>query len=169
MGSERAIALAGLLACVAAILVAHGAETFLGLVPCALCLMERRPYEAAALLAVLAMVLPKPAARGTLWALVAVVGVGAAISLVHVGVEQHWWPDPLPACSVPDFSGMTMAQRLAAMPLRPAKPCEDPDFLIPSVPISMTQMGFAYAVIVSAGIAFALSRGRLANPSRPAD
>ena len=73
-------------------------------------------------------------------------------------MEQHWWPDPLPACRAPDFSGMTAAQRLAAMPARPAKPCEDPDFLIPGLPVSMTQMGFIYAAAVMSALVIALSR-----------
>ena len=139
-------------------MVARGAETWLGLIPCALCLLERRPYQLGAVIAVLAFLLPKNAARPALWLLVAVLAVGAAISFTHVGVEQRWWPDPLPSCRAPDFTGMTMAQRLAAMPARPAKLCEDPDYLIPGLPMSVTQMGLIYAVSVSAGIATMLSR-----------
>ncbi len=150
--------MAGLTACLAALLVARGSESWLGLVPCAFCLLERRPYEAGALLALTAALLPRRVARPILWLLTGVVLVGAALSFVHVGVEQHWWPDPLPSCSAPDFSGMTAAQRLAAMPARPAKPCEDPDFLIPGLPVSITQMGLAYALSVAAGMGVLLSR-----------
>lgn len=156
--------LAGLsaLACVAALGVAFGSERFLGLNPCAFCLLERRPYELGGGLALLALMVPAGMARPLLWGVLAVLCVAVGLSAVHVGVEQHWWPDPLPACTVPDFSGMSAAQRLAAMPARPAKPCEDPDFLIPGLPVSMTQMGFAYALAVSAMLAMSLSsrRGR---------
>jgi disulfide bond formation protein DsbB len=74
-----------------------------------------------------------------------------------VGVQWHWWPDPLPECRAPDFTGMTMAQRLAAMPARPAKLCEDPDYLIPAIPISYPEMGVLYALAVSAGLAMWLN------------
>ena len=158
IGRERRVALVGLLACLAALAVAKGSEIWLGLIPCALCLLERRPYQLGAALAVLAFVLPKGSARVTLWLLVAVLAVGVALSLTHVGVERHWWPDPLPSCRAPDFTGMTAAQRFAAMPARPAKLCEDPDFLIPGVPVSVTQMGLVYALAASAVVAALLLR-----------
>jgi len=157
---EKWIALAGLAACAGAIFVAQFSERVLGLVPCAFCLLERKPYYVGAALAVLALLLPRRADRKALWALVAVVTIGAGLSGVHAGVEQHFWPDPLPECTVPDFSGMTMAQRLAAMPARPVKPCEFPDYLIPGVPVSMTQMALLYGLAVSAALAISLARSK---------
>ena len=157
---HRWIALAAFLACAAAIVVARGSERVLGFVPCAFCLLERWPYYTGMGLSLAACVLPRVPGRAVLWVLAVVMLGGAGLSLTHAGVEQHWWPDPLPECSAPDFKGMTMAQRLAAMPARPAKPCEDPDFLIPGVPVSMTQMGLAYALAISAGLAISLSRSR---------
>lgn len=156
-GPERIIAGFGLAACLAALLAVAGSEVFLGLIPCAFCLIERKPWQAGAVVSLLALLLPHRAARVVLWGLVAVLLAASCLSFVHVGVEQHWWPDPLPACSAPDFSGMTMAQRLAAMPARPAKPCEDPDYLVPGLPVSMTQMAFLYALTVSAILAIWLS------------
>ena len=156
----RSIATLALAACAAALAVAWGSEKLLGLNPCAFCLLERRPYYLGSVIAMLALVLPIRPARMALWALVPVLVVAVGLSFTHVGVEQHWWPDPLPECSVPDFTGMTMAQRLAAMPPRPAKPCEDPDFLIPGLPVSFSQMAFSYAVVVSAGLAMLLIRSR---------
>lgn len=156
MGYTRGLAAAGLLACAAALATAYEAEHWLGLVPCAFCLLERQPYRIGLLLSALALALPRVPARAALWLLVVVFLTGAGVSAVHVGVEQHWWPDPLPACSAPNFTGMSAVQHLAAMPARPAKPCEDPDYLIPSLPISMTQMGLAYALAISAGLAICL-------------
>ncbi len=153
---HRWIAASGALACVLAIIVARGSEALLGLIPCAFCLLERWPYYIGACLGVLAALLPRAPGRAVLWLLVAVMLGGAGLSFVHVGVEQHWWPDPLPECTAPNLTGMSMAQRIAAMPARPAKNCEDPDFLIPGVPISMTQMGFLYALAISAGLAISL-------------
>jgi len=81
----------------------------------------------------------------------------AGAAFVHVGVEQHWWPSPLPECTAPDLSGLSPAERFAKMPLRPSKPCDDPDYLIPSVPITMAQANLAYALAVAAGLTLALS------------
>ncbi len=153
-----------LAACAGALAVAFGGERFLGLVPCAFCLLERWPYRAGAALALLAVLLPRRSARVVLWLVVPVLLVGAGLSFTHVGVEQHWWPDPLPECTAPDLRGLTAAERLAAMPSRPAKPCEDPDFLIPGLPVSVTQMGLAYALAVSAGLAMFLARSRSTRP-----
>ena len=153
-------ALFGTAACAVAILVARGSEVFLGLNPCAFCLLERWPYYIGAALGLVCLVLPRAPARAGLWLLAVVLLTGAGLSFVHTGVERHWWPDPLPACRAPDFSGMTMAQRIAAMPARPAKPCEDPDYLIPGVPVSMAEMGVLYALGCSAGLAFLLAGSR---------
>jgi disulfide bond formation protein DsbB len=157
---ERDLSVAGIAACAGALAVAHGAELFLGLNPCAFCLLERWPYNIGLGLGILALLLPKHPARLVLWALTLVILSAAALSLVHTGVEAHWWPDPLPECRAPDFTGMTLAQRLAAMPARPAKPCEDPDYLLPGIPLSMTQMGLIYALAVSSCLAIWLTRSK---------
>ncbi len=159
-GGEGFLAMVGLAACAAPLVVALGSEKLLGLVPCAFCLLERKPYYVGLVVALAALAVPRRAARALMWALVAVLAVAAALSFVHVGVEQHFWPDPLPECTVPDFSGMTMAQRIAAMPARPTKPCEFPDYLIPGVKISFTQMAFLYALAVCAGLAIWLLRSK---------
>ena len=36
-----------------------------------------------------------------------------ALAFIHVGVEQHWWPSPLPECAAPRFVGGSIAERLA--------------------------------------------------------
>jgi disulfide bond formation protein DsbB len=158
--NQRAIAGGFLSACAAAIAVAWGAEKFAGLNPCAFCLLERLPYYGGIILAALALALPRRPARAMLWLLLMVLLLGAGLSITHAGVELHWWPDPLPECTAPNFAGMTIAQRIAAMPSHPQKPCEDPDYLIPGLPISMTQMGLAYALVLSATLAICLSRSK---------
>ena len=160
VSTRRGLAVLGIAACALALLVALGSQMFLGFIPCAFCLLERRPYELGIVVGVAASLAPPRLAPWLVWALVAVLAVAAALSFVHVGVEQHWWPDPLPACTVPNFSGMTAAQRLMAMPARPAKPCEDADYLIPGLPISMAQMACAYALAVCAFLAISAFRIR---------
>jgi len=50
-------------------------------------------------------------------------------------------------------SGGSIAERLAQMPARPAKPCEDATYLIPGLPVSMAAMNLLYA------LAFAIMLG----------
>jgi disulfide bond formation protein DsbB len=135
--------------------IAHGSERWFGLIPCEFCLLERWPYNIALALGVVALFWPQ---RWLLWLIVAVFAGAAALSFVHVGVEMKWWPDPIPACSAPDFRGMTIAQRLAAMPARAAKPCGDPDYLFSWLPVSFAQMTFLYGLAVCAGLAMWVSR-----------
>ncbi len=157
---DRRLALFGLAACLLALGAALGAERFLGVVPCAFCLLERKPYYAGVIVGVAAVLAPARFQRPLLWLLVALLAVATALSFVHVGVELHAWPDPLPECTVPDYTGMTMSQRIAAMPLRPVKPCEFPDYLVPGLPVSMAQMAFLYALAACAGLAIWMSRSK---------
>jgi disulfide bond formation protein DsbB len=142
----RGIALLSALAAAFALGLALASERWEGLVPCALCLLERWPYRVAIALGLLACVVPHRWARMLLVLVVLSMLVGTALAVIHVGVEQHWWPSPLPECAAPRFTGGTIAERLAQMPARPAKPCEDPAYLIPGLPISMAAMNLLYAL-----------------------
>ena len=86
------------------------------------------------MLGLLALVLPR--ARGAVaagrccWSLLA----GAALAAVHVGVEQGWWPSPLPECARPASAAAAIAERLAQHAGAPAKPCDEPTYLVPGLP-----------------------------------
>jgi disulfide bond formation protein DsbB len=84
----------------------------------------------------------------------------AAIAAVHVGVEFHWWPSPLPECAAPHIGGASIAERLASMPARPSKPCDEPSFLIPAIPLSMAAMNLLFALAFSGILAMSLSFSR---------
>ena len=124
-------------------------ERWGGLVPCALCLLERWPYRAAILLGLVSFFLPPGFARWGLGLVLLSMLTAVALAGLHVGVEQGWWPSPLPECAAPHFSAGDLAQRLAAMPMRPSKPCDAPTFLIPGLPLSMAAMNFIYASVFS--------------------
>lgn len=158
--SVQLVALLSVLAAAAALAVAVGSEWWGGLVPCALCLLERWPYRIAIVLGLLALIVPTHIARWLLLLLAVAVACDAALAAVHVGVEFQWWPSPLPECAAPHFSGGSIAERLASMPARPAKPCDDPTFLIPGLPLSMAAMNLLYAVAFSAAVVMSLRRGR---------
>ena len=127
-----------------ALAVAWFAEHRLSMAPCALCLLERWPYRALLLLGLLAIA--APGARVLRWLIGLAFLCAVALSLTHVGVEQHWWPDPWPACMAQHLGGGSFEARLAAMPLRPVKPCDSPNRLFNFLPVSMTSLDLIYAV-----------------------
>ena len=135
--------LAGLvvaLAAMAALGVAYYVQDFDALYPCPLCLLERWPYRIVILLGLLAALTGGLPARLILGLAVLALMGDAAIAFVHVGVEFHWWQSPLPECNGILTPG-------APLPMTPAKPCDDPTFLIPHLPVSMAAMNFLYAAL----------------------
>lgn len=148
------------LAAAAALGVALASEWWGGLVPCALCLLERWPYRIAIGLGLVGLILPREMAKLAGWLLVLTILAAAVLALVHVGVEQGFWPSPLPECAAPHFSGGTIAQRLASMPLRPSKPCDAPTFLVSGLPLSMAAMNLIYALVFAAILTMFLWRSR---------
>jgi disulfide bond formation protein DsbB len=165
MLSPRGIALTGFTLGLLALVIALGSERFLGLIPCALCLTERWTYRFAMIAAIFVFILPRGARVAGCWLMAALFVVCAAAAGVHVGVEQHWWPSPYPECMAPNLSGLSPAERFARMPLRPAKSCEDADYPIPHIPITMAQANLLYA-LASAGFLTMLLRRRVPGESR---
>jgi disulfide bond formation protein DsbB len=160
MLATRTVALVCALAAGFALGLALASEYWGGLVPCALCLLERWPYRVAIVLALLALVVPRGVARVLLLLVLLAMLTAAALAVVHVGVEQHAWPSPLPECAAPSFSGGSIAERLAQMPARPAKPCEDATYLIPGLPVSMAAMNLLYALAFAIVLGVFLWRDR---------
>ena len=133
----------------AAPLLAMATERWGGLNPCLLCLWQRGPYWVAALLAlmaVMAMRQPKLARVLTGLAGIAVLA-SAVVAAVHVGVEFKWWPSPLPGCAAPHAgAARTVEEMMNSLAAAPAKPCDEPTFLIPGLPLSMAAMNLLYAL-----------------------
>jgi disulfide bond formation protein DsbB len=158
--APRSLAVLVALGAAAALGVAYVSEEWGGLVPCALCLLERWPYRIVIVLGLLAAISPRGLSRAFL-VLAALCLLGdAAIAAVHVGVEFKWWPSPLPECAAPHLSGGSIADRLASMPSRPSKPCDDPTFLIPGLPLSMAAMNMLYALTFGLMVATSLAQNR---------
>lgn len=158
--NNRIVALLAALAAGLALGIALASERWGGLVPCALCLWERWPYRVAIVLGFVGAALPDRLARWVLWLLILTGLVGAALGAVHVGVEWNFWPSPLPECVAPDLGGLSLSERLARMPARPAKPCDEPTYLIQFLPISMAMMNFLFTLAFAAAIAWYLRRSR---------
>ncbi len=157
MARTRFALLAAAVAAFFALAVAFAFEWWGGLVPCALCLVERWPYRVAITIAVVGAVLPRWLATVAL-VLVLLTGLaGAGAAGLHVGVEFGWWPSPLPECAAPHFSGGSIAERLRSMPARPSKACDEPVYVIDWLPVSFAQLNLLYALGFSAAIAIFLA------------
>jgi disulfide bond formation protein DsbB len=154
--APRNLAVIAALGAAAALGIAHASEVWGELVPCALCLLERWPYRIVVVLGLLAAIAPRGLTRPLLFLSIGCLLADAAIAAVHVGVEFKWWPSPLPECAAPHLSGGSIAQRLASMPSRPSKPCDEPTFLIPGVALSMAAMNLLFALAFSAMLAMSL-------------
>jgi disulfide bond formation protein DsbB len=162
----RNLAVLAALGAAAALGVAFSAETWGELVPCALCLLERWPYRVVIVLGLLAAVVPGGIARMLLMLVIVCLLADAAVAAVHVGVEMGWWPSPLPECAAPRFSGGSIADRLASMPSRPAKPCDEPTFPVPGFPVSFAAMNLLFAMGFAALLAMSLSGSILPRRNR---
>lgn len=156
--APRTLAILAALAAAAGLAFAYALEVWAELPPCALCLVERWPYRVVIVLGLLAAIAPARLVRFILVLAVVCLLADAAIAAVHVGVEFKWWPSPLPECAAPHFSGGSIADRLASMPARPAKPCDEPTFLIPFIPLSLAAMNMLYALGFGAALVIAMGR-----------
>ena len=137
----------------AAPLIAMGTERWPGLAPCALCLWQRWPYWAAAAVALVAAALPAEARRWALRLAALAVLASGAIAVLHVGVEFGWWPSPLPACQAQGAgTAASVEDLMRSLAPRPNKPCDEPAYLIPGLPLSIAQMNLIYALGLAAFI-----------------
>lgn len=142
----------------AAPLFALGTEGWWGLAPCELCLWQRWPYWAAAALAGLAVVLPGRA-RGVFLLLAGLAALASAgIGALHVGVEQGWWPSPLPGCAAPTAgAASSIDDMMRSLAPAPTKPCDAATYLIEGLPLSMAAMNLLYGLGLGA-LALAMAR-----------
>jgi disulfide bond formation protein DsbB len=153
----RTLAVLAALVAAGALGFAYALEIWGEVVPCALCLLERWPYRIVIVLCLLAALAPGRLVRPILVLAILCLLADAAIAAVHVGVEMQWWPSPLAECAAPHLSGSSIADRLASMPVRPAKPCDEPTVLIPAIPLSLAAMNMLFALAFSAMLALFLT------------
>ncbi len=157
---DRRIAVFILVLGAAALGTAFAAQDFLGMAPCELCLWERWPYRILILLGLLALCVRWPLRRALLWVAALTLLCGAGIGLLHVGVEQRWWPSPLPECNASNLLAGNISSLIASLPATPAKPCDAPNFLIPGLPVSFAAMDFILATVCAVGLGAYLSLGK---------
>ena len=145
----------------AAPLFARASEGLFGLAPCELCLWQRAPYWVTFVLAVLAAL---DWHRGVLLRLAALAALAsAAVAAFHLGVEFRWWPSPLAGCQAPVLGpAASLEDMMRSLAPVPTKPCDEPAYLIPGLPLSMAGMNLIYGLML-AGFAWA---GARKEPSR---
>ena len=81
-----------------------------GLAPCELCLLQRWPWAAAILVALVALIAGRRAALPWVALVLAVVfALSVAFAFYHVGVEQHWFAGPS-ACTASGGGAVTLEE-----------------------------------------------------------
>jgi disulfide bond formation protein DsbB len=81
-----------------------------GLLPCELCLLQRWPWKAAILVALVALVAgSRPALPWVALVLAIVFALGVAFAFYHVGVEQKWFAGPS-ACTASGGGALTLEE-----------------------------------------------------------
>lgn len=120
----RTLPLALLIASLAVLAGALAFQYLGGLTPCELCLYERWPYDAAAVLALVALVIGRRrSSRIVLIAAGLVFLAGAGLAFYHVGVERHWFPGPS-ACTGPALDASSEAALEAELEATPMVRCD---------------------------------------------
>jgi disulfide bond formation protein DsbB len=124
--------------------VAYMAEHVFELKPCILCLYERIPYFAAALLSILALVSKKTKLVTIL--LLMTFMCGAALSFYHVGVEQHIFAGT-DACNGDTKAASSIEELKAQLYSQKAPSCSEAAFTFLS--ISFAGWNFILSLILS--------------------
>ena len=129
-----------------------------GLAPCELCLVQRWPWEAAIVVAFVALLAgSRPALPWVALALALVYATGAAAAFYHVGVEQHWFRGPS-ACTASSGSAMTLEemkrQILGTQPVL----CDRVQWSLFGVSLAGWNLLASLAMAAICGVAFAHAR-----------
>jgi disulfide bond formation protein DsbB len=120
----RTVPLALIIASLAVLGVALGFQFIGGLRPCELCLYERWPYDAVAVLAALALIVGRRRLSRVLVIVAAVIFLASAgLAAYHFGVERHWIPGP-EACTAPSLQANSAAALEAQLEATPIVRCD---------------------------------------------
>lgn len=99
---------------------------WLGYVPCELCILQRWPHLAAAVIAALIAFRDIHALR---WMGVLAAGLATAFAIFHAGVEFGWWEGPA-ACTggLGDIGAMSTQDLMARLQAAPVVRCDQPQW-----------------------------------------
>lgn len=135
-------------ACVFALAFAYVMQFVFHMAPCPLCIYQRVPYAAAAVLAAFALL--QPHHRALLLMLCAAAFVtNAGIAFYHAGVEQHWWASAV--CGEGGALVINTTEQLLAelkSPTSRVLPCDEPAFTVAG--LSMAGMNVIACLVLAA-------------------
>jgi len=159
----RLVPLAILIASLGALGSAYTAQFVYDLEPCILCLYQRIPYAAAAVLGLLGLMTPHHRKDGALLLLMmAAAGaflIGGGLAFYHVGVEQHWWVS-VAACGSAGGPEPDSVEQLRQMLLtaKPVKACDEIEWAL--FGLSMATYNVAVSFALAAGSFWGVSKIR---------
>lgn len=136
-----------------------------GVEPCILCIYQRWPYVAVAVLAAGGLALDRrPAARAAIIGLCGVaLLIGAGIAGFHVGVEQHWWAGTADCSADPLAAGNSIEALRAQLLAEPVVPCDEVAWSL----FGISMAGYNFLISLGLGIAaLAVARSLLKERGR---
>jgi disulfide bond formation protein DsbB len=147
-------------ACVGMLLAAFFFQHVMGLAPCPLCIWQRWPHLAGAVLGGLALW------RGG-WAAAALGALAMAVSLglagYHVGVEQDWW-DSAACAAGGDVGALSAQELLAQIRAAPIVRCDEVTWSL----LGVSMAGWNAVASLGLGVVFAAAAWRLRRGGDPA-
>ena len=119
-----------------------------GLAPCPLCLWQRWPHAAAAVIAAILLAAPLTLRRPLMALGVLAALTTAGIGAYHAGIEQGWWPGPTSCTgSGPGLAGLSGADLLDMSARVPVVMCDEIPWAIAGLSMAgwnaVLSLGFA--------------------------
>lgn len=105
----------------ALLIAALGFQYLGGLAPCPLCITQRWPHAAAVVAGGVLLFLPS---RFLALLGAALMALGAATAIYHVGIEQTWWAGP-DSCAAPDPAALSPEELLDRIMTTDVVACTD--------------------------------------------
>ena len=140
----------------AALLLAALFYQSIGYVPCELCILQRWPHLAAAIIAALLIFADSTLLR---WLGVLAAGLATAFAIYHAGVEYQWWQGPT-ACTGGIDAMLTMSTEdlMTKLQSAPVTRCDQPQWYF----LGLTMAGWnaiLSALLTGMWLRSALGRG----------
>lgn len=147
----------------AALLLAALGFQAAGYVPCELCVLQRWPHVAAALIGAAILFTHWQRWLGWLGLLAAL--LATALAIYHTGVEWKWWPGPT-ACTggVQNLASMSAADLVRQLNTTAVVRCDQPALVV--LGLSMAGWNAIASAVLSAMWVWTLGRGRAPGQAR---
>ena len=127
-----------------------------GYVPCELCILQRWPHLAAAIIGAVLIFIDSKLLR---WAGALAAGLATAFAIYHAGVEYQWWQGPV-ACTggIDGMLNMSTQDLMAQLQSAPVTRCDQPQWYF----LGLTMAGWnaiCSAILTGMWLRSALGRG----------